>query len=317
MTTGAAEVEAPSRAVRRAVCARAFVVGAMFSTAATGAAAACGGTTGREGLPVSAGQDGSSAPGVDATVSDGPGSADASGLDAGTFDVLILYADQSLPDVGAASDAGTTEAGEGGPPWDCPTFIGVRRNGMPVVPGSPPARELPSVYDDAGNIVPAPDGSACATYGWLGSAAIDECGMGFSAAPFSELPPCNWCAEAGAAVQGKYAGEQRYFICQQLYDCMVRTHCAENPALSVYCLCGSETPTACANDPNPPGPCAEWELGSLEVSAQVSGALTQAILNYTDFNPGDVYFCAGTLNDLWENAAQEGCFPADEGGSGD
>jgi hypothetical protein len=315
MTSGAAEPEASSRAARRAHCARILAAGTMFSAVATGVAVACGGTTGREGLPVSDGPDGSGAPIVDATVSDGPGSEDASGLDAGTFDALILYADQSLPEVGAPTDAGIAEAGEGGPPWYCPTFIGVRRNGTPEPPGTPPAREIPSVYDDAGNIVPAPDGSACATYGWLGSTALDECGMGYSSAPFSELPPCNWCEEAGAAVQGKYAGDQRYFICQQLYDCMVQTHCGEKPI--PYCLCGTEDSIACASDPNPPGPCAQWELGSLEVSSQVSGALNEAILNYTDTNPGDVYFCAGTLNDLWAEAAQEGCFQAEDGGASD
>jgi hypothetical protein len=146
--------------------------------------------------------------------------------------------------------------------------------------------------------------------------ALDECVTTGTAinAPFSGLPPCNWCEDAGVAVQGKYAGISRYTICQELYSCMLQTGCGENP-LSAYCLCGTEAPTACANDTAPPGPCADLEMGAFEVSSQVSGGLSSAIINYTNLGAGP-YFCAGVLNKLWQAGKSNDCYPPVDAGAG-
>jgi hypothetical protein len=319
MTSGSAEPEASSRSARRAACARAVAAGRVFSAAATVLGFACGGTTGHEGLEGPSGNSLDSGMDADATVGDGAGG-DSSTLDTGAFDVQIFYAnpDRLLPETNAPPEDAETEAATdgGGPPWDCPPFIGLNRAGQPAAPGAPLYYQIPSEYSDAGVIVPAPDGSVCASYPWLGSTSVDQCSTTKISDPtYPQLPPCNWCAEAGAAAAGTYAGTPRYAVCQGLYDCMIRTGCTRNATKS-YCLCGDEDPTTCANDPSPPGPCAGWEMGAFEVSSQVAGGLTAAILNYTDTTPGDTYFCAGALNDIMYTATSN-CLPADDAGTGD
>ncbi len=112
-------------------------------------AVACGGSTGREGLAMPETQ---VEAGDDATID----------FDAGLFDVVITYADRVLPDISAPPEAG----GEAGYPWPtCPPFIDVGPGGQPVTPGIE-VDQIPSVYGPDGSIVPAPDGSACATYGF-------------------------------------------------------------------------------------------------------------------------------------------------------
>jgi hypothetical protein len=276
----------PSAFRARAAAATVFVFGAVGALAF-----ACGGTTGHEDDPA-APQSVADAT-VDGTVE----------VDAGLYDVEITYVDRVLPEASAPQDGGAN--GEAGYPWpNCAPDIGVGPRG-PLIPGQPPYSEIPAVYSDAGVAVAAPDGSPCATYAWLGSAAIDQCVvMGTTYAPLPDnsyvmdFPPCNWCAEAGTAVQGPFATVSRYSICLQLYQCMVQTHCADVSVAS--CLCGSESLTDCTNDKNPPGPCAQYELGSLEVSLQTPGAVYTALNNFTfQGDPTSPYFCGGTLNSIY------------------
>jgi hypothetical protein len=87
----------PSASLTRA---RTVVAVAMVASTGTLAGlAACGGTTGREGLPTF-GDDG----GSDVTVI--PSDATTPDLDSGPADVTILYTDRELPDVGTIPDAG-------------------------------------------------------------------------------------------------------------------------------------------------------------------------------------------------------------------
>ncbi|HZU85271.1 MAG TPA: hypothetical protein VE987_20210 [Polyangiaceae bacterium] len=269
---------------------------------------ACGGTNGREDLPMD------SVAGDATTVGDAADSGVAPGADAagdaavdvgnGAFDVVIVYADRELPDVGTTPGAGDAEAGSAWP--NCPPFIPVR-NGRPATLMTY-TDQIPSDYDDAGNVVPARDGGACATYPWLGSVAADHCTTSNSGDSFVLLPPCNWCVDAGAAVQGPHAGEPRYSICMRLYSCMMQSGCGGN---GLTCLCGSEDPTTtCPTDPHPPGPCADLEMGALE---ETPATLQDAVQNFLDTDPAFTGSCGSLLNALFASAVSDGCL-ADAGG---
>jgi len=259
---------------------------------------ACGGTNGHEDLPVQQQQDANEDLAVDASDATTGDDEDASL----TFDVAIFYADQTLPEVNPPS--ATADAAEAGYPWPtCPPFI-PERSGDLVALGRESV-QIPSDFAADGSAIPAMDGSACATYGWLGSTAADECET--ATAPkasldYIQFPPCNWCVDAGTAVQGPGAAEPRYSLCLELYECIMASGCGGNV---ISCLCGSETdPTVCASDPHPPGPCATDELASLE---QTSATILDAINNYEDNDPTVMGFCGSRLNQVFNVAQQNDC----------
>jgi hypothetical protein len=262
-----------------------------------GLAVACGGSTGREGLTIP----GQAEPGQ----ADAGDDATTSPFDAGLFDVDITYAERSLPDISAPPEAGRAEAGY---PWpSCPPFINVDFMGQPVAPGTE-IDQVPSAYADDGGVVFAPDGSPCATYGWLGSTAIDECMTSNNAGgsptnDFAFLPPCNWVAEAGVAVEGARKGDSRYAICLDLYVCIVDSGCALQN--SQGCLCGSATPSTC----NASGPCGAQELAALEERADT---IQDALKNYTATGGIAGFRGAGgsQLNYVYGGARSYECFDA-------
>lgn len=294
---------------------------ATLCIASTILALACGGTTGREGLP-DQGIDG----GQDATVTIADASGPEADLDSGAFDVTILYADRVLPDVAVPIDA-EAGAGEAGNPWpNCPPFLpvlGFESDGAAILltPDAALAAlqsgtyddQIPSEYDDAGQIVPAPDGSVCASYGWLGSPAIDDCTMQQTPG-FIGLPPCNWCADAGVAAAGPMAGAERYDVCMALYQCALRTGCGAARGSAVAsnapCLCGAASAAECEMDAG--GPCATEELAALE-NVSGPGAIESALKGYFnyDLGVGQEGTCGSVLNVLFETAGGGG--PMDDG----
>jgi hypothetical protein len=307
---------------------RRSVVG-LLCVAAAAVCMMCGGTTGREGLPALAeGDDATAAEGGDATIGSGE-AGDASDDDStGTFDVVILYADRVLPDVSAPVDAG-----EGGYPWpDCPPFVPVAL-GKPVSAGADQLDQIPAAFDDAGavllddagRVVGAPDGSVCASYGWLGTTAIDECdtsnNSGSGSVPPILLPPCNWCVDAGTAAAGPRSGAPRYDVCRDLYACMRRTGCglAADGFNVTACLCGDASTTTCTT---PQGACGLQELGALEIPldpdpTNQTAAIQTALAHYTEVTPSKSFYCGSSLNALWQSAITGNgvmpCFPADAG----
>jgi hypothetical protein len=274
---------------------RAAVAASCVGSVALGYA--CGGTTGHEGL---------STPGQDASVTDDS----TVDLDSGAFDVAILYADRVLPDVAApppAPDAAV--AVEAGFPWpNCPPFIAVDSNGNPIDP-SEAFNQIPAAYDDAGLAVPAPEGSPCAEYPWLGSTTIDSCVTQSSAGttpPPIFFPPCNWCVDAGLASAGSGKGQPRFDLCIALYACVANSGCAAQGQGGKTCLCGSDIPN-CSMDAS--GPCVGQELAALEYPAMSPDVLK----NFTNSAPnaaGFPGFCAGNFNAVLQAAASNGCFEA-------
>jgi hypothetical protein len=257
-------------------------------TCAVGAvsAASCGGTTGREGLA----SPGLPEAGGDDTTVD---------LDSGAFDVSIAYADRALPEASPP-----VEGGEAARPWpQCPPFIEVGPDGGPV-PAGQEVDQVPSAFGGDGGVVPAPDGSACAQYGWLGSTAIDECTTSATAGTgidYVFLPPCNWSIDAGTARQGPRAGAPRYEVCLDLYGCIMKSSCG---AIDVKtCLCGSGPTTSC----DAGGPCGQEELAALEYRA---GSIQDALKNYTNLDPSFSGYGGAALNQLFQNATSNGCFDA-------
>jgi hypothetical protein len=274
---------------------RALVVAGCVGSVVLGVA--CGGTTGRERLSLG-----------DASV---PGESGDStlDLDSGAFDVLILYADRVLPDVGVSPDA--TGVAVAGYPWpSCPPFIPVDSDGDPVDP-SVSINQIPAAYGDAGQVIPAPDGSACAQYPWLGSTAIDTCLTSSFNGPFPFLPPCNWCGDAGVAAAGLRQGEPRYAICLDLYACIVESGCAATGSSATDCLCGADLGN-CSLDAS--GPCAAPELAALEYSA-----ISPDVLKNFDNNAPSAAvflgFCGGNLNSLLQATVSNGCFPPIDAGA--
>jgi hypothetical protein len=243
------------------------------------AGATCGGTTGREGLDEPTGDtlDASASAASEAAMTD---------LDADLFDVAIPYADRFIPDVAAPLDTGVQTYAFPA----CPPFIPVDSNGNPV-PFGAEIDQIPGVTVDAGLEAPAPDGSACATYGWLGSPAIDHCltssASGWGQGDFALLPPCNWVAEAGTASQGSGAGVAIQQLCISLYLCAMRTGCGAGGA-SATCLCGGASAAECIVD---------------------------ALSNYTQIDPAFIGYGGSALNYVFQNARTNACFQGLDAGT--
>ena len=308
---GAAHAAATGQARgRRPAWPTAIALGA----AACGIGFACGGTTGREDLPVSQSSPPATADGgIDATLP----SLLVGELDSGEFDTAIRYADRALPDVSVPPEAGPLSESGSRYPWpDCPPFIPVNHPGHPT-PIAHASNELPADYSDAsdtGSAIAA-DGSACATYGWILSPADDECinsGTGGQAvAP--QFPPCSWCLQAGNVAQGTKEGASRYDVCLQLYQCMVKTGCGLQGGAA--CLCGTEGSLACSKETTPPGPCAAEELAALE--AIPGDSLVTILESYTDNAPSYGGYCGSQLNLVYNEGVVFECYPSDDGGADD
>jgi hypothetical protein len=267
----------------------------------------CGGTTGREGLTVGTN-------GVDATVSVpvGGDEPDDASIYTDAFDVAIAYVDQALPDAATAAEggSGSTDAGQAGSGLpDCPPFLSLDSMGKQVDPSNlqNAVIELPSAYAGDGGVTLAPDGSACATYPWLGSVALDQCLVNteIPGNSFDLFPPCDWAEDSGAATAGPGTGEQRYDLCIAYYQCMMRTQCWVQPlptkvpqwATSGFfdCLCtvpiadlqgGTSLHQDCLSNPN--GPCLQEGLAAMELGGDVQSAL-MTFFGQTDqpyFGPG-------------------------------
>jgi hypothetical protein len=296
---------APQKRASTSVVSKRRLAVAISLAGAAVAAVTCGGTTGREGLP----QDNDDGTDAESVVESG-----MTGLDSGLFDVMITYVDQFLPDIVAPADTGQDG---GGSPWpSCPPFIAVGPDGGPVPLGSAlEVNEVPGDYAGDGGEVPAPDGSPCATYGWFGSTATDNCLLQLAPAEgdFAFFPPCNWCADAGVASVGAGAGIALYNLCLDLYTCSLQTGCgAASAAYPSACLCGNASGPDCIIDAG--GPCAAQELAALQAT---QATLQTALENYAadpvaaQNNPG---YCGAALNYVFQNAAELGCFPADAAG---
>jgi hypothetical protein len=309
---GASGTRGPWRAVARSGWAARLLAVLALGTGGAVLGLACGGTTGREDLPA---QTSPASPGMDASVVTDSTVGGSVSLDEGLFDVAIVYVDRALPDV-AAPSMGADDGG-GSPYPSCPGFLPVDVDGD-VLLGSDGGIELgnefaqaPAAYNDAGSVVLAPDGSPCATYGWLGSTAIDECLVQDPPGQndYQLLPPCNWCAEAGAAAQGTGAGESRYSLCMALYACMIQTGCGFTTVTS--CICGPGSNNAnCLQ--NPLGPCLVQEMASLE---ELPTSVEDALKNETSIDPSFLGSCGAKLNQMFKNAGGgvDKCFPADAG----
>jgi hypothetical protein len=312
------------RISRRLAALPALALGTVCAGATALLGLACGGTTGQEGLAL--GDTATVVAAVDASA-DATVSTAMSAQDSGAFDVAIQYADQDLPDISVQM----TSAAEGGYPWpNCPPFIPVNGGGKEIsatliADGLLPADEVPADFSDASDSgeVFAADGSACAKYGWLGSPAIDDCvatatqGATQGSSYVAEFPPCNWCADAGPVAAGSVVGAQRYGVCLALYECIMKSGCGFTNVST--CLCGSESPAVCKNDPNPQGPCAAEEMAALE---EPTGSTLQALEGY--YQPSNVMTmsgadftgsCAGILNGIFSSGAA--CFPTLDAGGGD
>jgi hypothetical protein len=327
MTGSAAGADVMARPVRRSAFAGALLgVGTIVAGAVAGSVS-CGGTTGREGLPTATSSSNDQDAGMpDATL--GTGTASDSGLIVDAFDVQVPFAnpDRLMPELEASDSVEAGEAGTdgGGPPWDCPPFIGQNNHHGTVAWGGPgnPEYQIPSAYGDGGNIVIAPDGSACGTYPWLGSTSIDTCSTMGTGVTEPQLPPCALCVDAGVASGGSGAGSTRYALCQALYECQVSTRCMTGPGAAqfgaIYCLCGSD-PNCKTTGMNPQGPCAVAEMAAFEANPQEPGAVATVLNNYYDIDPTQPFYCAANLNGVWADGLLAGCYSQGDAGddSGD
>ena len=264
---------------RRVLCRRLVSAFAAGFVAYGTAFVACGGTTGREGL-------------------DPP---DASIGDDGGYDAAIQYVDRPLPDLYVAPiETGGGEAGvwPGCAP-DLPVLVPVvvlpGGNGMVTEydaaytideDGSLPATaaffEVPAIWVDGGGEVPAPDGSACATQVWFGSAACDlcikeQCGGTPGTNPWygaygntAMLPPCSDMAEAGLAVAGPGSNQSRLALCQAAFNCIVASQCYANGTDGCYCDAGCATA-------GPNGVCGPEIQAAVEVQGTTPAATTQEV----------------------------------------
>jgi hypothetical protein len=262
-------------------------------------AVTCGGTTGREGLTEES-DDGGTLLALDAGA---PGFVDQELPDTSVYvDASITYVDRVLPDVVAPV---TAEAGATSPWPSCPPFIPTGPDGGPVPPGNE-LDQIPATYGEAGTSIPAAAGSPCATYPWLGATSVDACltssASGWGQGDFPLLPPCSWCADAGAASQGPGAGTPAHDLCMNLYTCAMRTGCGagQDPAT---CLCGTAAAAACIVAPT--GPCATEELAVLQYR---SDSVEQALSNYTQIDPAFLGYCGSALNYVFQSARTNGCF---------
>jgi hypothetical protein len=260
---------------RRKLYRRAIFAAATGSVSCVGALIACGGTTGRDGLPTpSAGDD-------------------------ATVDVGIQYIDRPLPDLYVAPIDAGGGGGDAAGAWpgcapDLPVLVpqvgpvveydaGFTINGDASLPPVGSAFfEVPAIWVDGGGEVPAPDGSACATQVWFGSAACDfcikeQCGGTLGNDPWygeygpaAMLPPCSDMAEAGLAVAGPGANTPRLSLCQAAFNCIVASQCYANGTDGCYCDAGCATA-------GPNGVCGPEIQAAVEVQGSTPAETTQKI----------------------------------------
>jgi hypothetical protein len=318
----------------------ATIVGSCFAGAGL---EACGGTNGREGLPQPNTSTAADA-GVDGTLeAASPDGGDASEA----FDTAIQYSEASLPDISPPRDAGNMQVNS--LPLCAPDIPAVLNPDGSVTPfyeggtatlggaGSGTPTELPAIFTDDGGQVLAPDGSPCATQVWLGSAACDECvRVGTGGVPndpwhgafgTAVLPPCSDLAEAGTAAVGLGAGQTRYQLCINLYNCIMRTGCwaTSPPGTLGACICSYPSAFSCFAEGGP-GPCLDEEKAALEISGGTPPdqyLLLNKIL--FDTNPG-VGHAGGATNWMFQ-FMNDNCLPPEveagtcplgtDGGSGD
>jgi hypothetical protein len=301
---------------------RAPALAAALSTAfGAWAWTGCGGTTGRDnGSPLTGTVSGGASDppqepadatlpraiadaGVDSAVHD-------KDADEGLFDVIIPFADRALPDVHVPVDSGEA----GGIPWpNCPRDLGIDSNGQPTSDYTVSALVVPAQYDKAGNAVPAPDGSVCATFPWLGHHDWTQCVRANIASNDTSLPPCNALVDAGNAKQGAGAGRPYYELCKELADCIVRTGCGLNANVSAVCLCGEGNASQACKRLNAPGPCRDQELAAMEINPNDPYAVDTAMANFFTL-VGLQFAAAGPLNQLYALGGSTGCFaPGDAG----
>jgi hypothetical protein len=308
-------------APRRKLYRRAIFAAATGSVSCVAALIACGGTTGREGL-----------------------STPDAGDDA-TVDVGIQYIDRPLPDLYVApiDTGGGGEAGvwPGCAP-DLPVYVPEKNvptpHGVQVeveydagfiinADGSLPDGlwapfEVPAVWVDGGGEVPVPDGSACGTQVWFGSAACDECikeqcGGTLGNDPWygaygaaAMLPPCSDMEEAGVAVAGPMATRSRLTLCQTAFNCIVSSQCYASGTDGCYCDSGCTTA-------GPNGVCGPQIQAALEVQGSTPAETTQKVANlFGQIVPPNVAGHGGASLGVIVSCINSNCVPSCTGDAG-
>jgi hypothetical protein len=299
---------------------RAMRVGIGFGVAGAAATlfAACGGTTGHEGLtaggPAAADQDATTAP-IDAGIVDA------------TVDVTIMYADAArlwgyedayLPEAAVSSEA--SAGGEAGAPpletlWPvcgCDSQDGPDqgRGTLLLSDGGMP--------DTTSGFCARPEDDPDAAYSWTGNPACDECLIGAGQVvgvqvgpsqniPIRIFPPC--CSltartiDAGANPLPSPAptGESDWQACARLWTCMTRNGLTVNaPPSSVSdprgrLFCGAPL-SNCLNGAVATGPCAEetFEAFGLAPNAMNTRYIAENAAS-PSFGPGVLGFAAAPL----------------------
>lgn len=264
---------------------------------------ACGGTSGREGLPQASTADLPADGGADTTASPADGAstdaaadstrspadspagspAEASGDDGG-FDAGIEYADSArLPDVFAP---GTADSG---------AAVVNAWASWPVC-----APDIPFL-DDNGDLLggeATDDAGACPVYDWTALSgsdagmaagqACDECIRSnacgaasiLSNAAYGIFPPCSDLRAAGTSSQGppSLAGKPLFDLCAGLFECVLRTGCAisVSPPKVVNCYCGTAKGQACLQPGAANGACMLEIEGAMQLTdpMSITGLLT-------------------------------------------
>jgi hypothetical protein len=236
-----------------------------------------------------------------------------------------VYADRELPDVLAPTEGGGIDAGDQWPTCapDIPATLENDGSATPFYEGGVGTTEVAAVFTGDGGEALAPQGSACASQVYLGSAACDEClreqnGGDPSAGPwFGEfggavLPPCSDLYNAGTAAVGPGAGQSRYDLCVAYFDCIQNSACwAATPGGDAGgCECNTNLVDCAMTGGN--GVCYQKELAALEVPPGTSFTDVQKINRNTHTTVGHA---AGATNamfaDMFANcldvcAAQDG-----------
>jgi hypothetical protein len=258
---------------------------ALLAAAGVATLAACGGSTGREGLPISF-ADATSETGASAPVMDGAlDPLDSTVADAGqpatgdtatnpTFDATVEYADAArLPDVGAPTEAATAmEAG--GPPPVWTTWPACACEQVDLTKFNPQ-----STLVDSGAIV-MDNAAACHTQIWTHSADCDNClrnnGFADSTNVFGlgvELfPPCCDLARDGglpSAGPAKGTGETQFQLCAELLECLLSL----SSPVSTDAYCGAGVSSAACGSGMAQGPC------KAQIEAAEETTAGQEILN--------------------------------------
>lgn len=308
-----------------------------LSVVAALAIAGCGGTTGHELLPSTSasgssndatmvGDDGS-LPTDDGGIADATMGMGDESIYTGTFDVLIPFADQELPDVQGVPEAGSggasgAEAGTGLP--DCPPFIPVNgTSDYTVVSVAQAGYLVPADYGVDGGVTFAADGGVCATYPWLGSPAADRCAGVVLAGTPQTLPPCSWAVEAGTAAQGPKATVSRYDICIALFECYMRTQCftevtSGSSVPGQECFCGRNDAGVVANIPqcekNPQGDCLNEILAGSELPGDPATVAPTILVNFASTGQQAAGWPSYWLNYMMKTAVVGSCFDISDGG---